>query len=62
MIKHFSGDNVLGPLKGIKGKVEGIIQENAKPNQKDKYVIHFRVIKEGIPPKMFKIDPKLLVH
>ncbi len=61
-IKHFSGDSVLGPLKGINGKVVGIIHENAEPNQKDKYVIKFRVKKEGVPPKTFKIDPKILVH
>jgi hypothetical protein len=62
MIKHFSGDSVLGPLKGINGKVEAIIQVNAKPNQKEKYVIQFKVDKEGIPPKTYKIDPKILVH
>jgi len=61
-IKHFSGDSVLGPLKGINGKVEGIIQVNAKRKQKEKYVIQFRVEKEGVPPKTYKIDPKLLVH
>ena len=61
-IKHFSGDNVLGPIKGINGKVVGIVKDSAERNQKEKYVIKFRVKKEGVPSKNFQIDPKLLVH
>jgi hypothetical protein len=61
-IKHFSGDSVLGPIKGINGKAVGIIKNSAERNQKEKYVIKFRVKKEGIPSKNFQIDPKLLVH
>ena len=62
MINHRGGANVLGPQKGINGKVEGIIKEDAKPKQEETYAIHFKVIKEGGPPNIYILDPKLLVH
>jgi len=62
MINHRGGANVLGPQKGINGKVEGIIKEDAKPKQEEMYAIHFRVIKDGGPPNVYILDPKLLVH
>jgi len=62
MINHRSGDNVLGPQRGINGKVGGKIKEDAAPGQKEKYAIHFRVFKEGIPPRTYILDPKILVH
>jgi len=62
MINHRGGANVLGPQKGINGKVEGVIKEDAKPKQEETYAIHFKVIKEGGPPNIYILDPKLLVH
>ena len=62
MINHRGGANVLGPQKGINGKVEGIIKEDAKPKEEETYAIHFRVIKEGGPPNVYILDPKILVH
>lgn len=62
MINHRSGDNVLGPPQGNNGIVQGIININARPGQKEKYAIHFKVIKEGIPPRTYILDPKILVH
>lgn len=61
-ISHHGGPNVVETQPSTNGKVVGIIKEDAKRKKKEKYVIHFKVIKEDFPPRTFRIDPKLLVH
>lgn len=56
------GPPVLGDTNIINGTVRGIINRKAKSKQKQKYMIHFRVIEEGDTSRNYIIDPKLLVH
>jgi hypothetical protein len=60
-INHQGGDNLLGQntINGKNGRVVATIKEDGK---EEKYVIHFKVIKQGGGPNpTYLIDPKLQI-
>ena len=61
-ITHDGGPHVVETQVYPNGTVVGVIKDDAERKKKEKYIIKFKVEKEGIPPKTFQIDPKIRVH